>query len=1110
VIAAWLTGLLCCGATMTGCEDEPPTEPGEGLPTLTAPFLLDRHPGAVAAYSLRRLREGYEGPAIRVRRSADDTEQDIGFGENGWVDLEALGTFVGRGAQDMGYVTTWYDQTGGEPLRSPEPGRQPRIVESGAVVVTDGGRPAIAFHDAEDRPQEASTCLTSAEREVPVSSVDLRLALVTRRTGGRGERAYAGVDPRGRPHEGAWYRGHQTYLNGGSARAPLQGQGLVEGILRSVVLRNRGDVAELWQGNSRLTTVTSADDADLMREASYLRVSVGGNESTTQGITGLLPELLVYDSYGEESWPLDYHRDAAAVWGAGPAAWNADALLPQRFEYQVTLYDWLATLTVDDVTLPRPEITWDGSYADVDALADLWVLATAVTTSRVVRGEPQWYVLDAGNGQGIEATGAVRLWHEPGDGYRGNPPRSWANEPAELYRLSVANADGEGNPYHGLRALGLRALVVAAVDLMMYHETLLRENSAGWQDIYGKAFLSWAEAYRFCGGELPPEVARAFEEGMTHFLRRMIDVGPRAVNTNMDMFSLHGAAELYMATEDPAVQRLALQAVKRALFGYPDGALETRHDVFKTGGYDHGVFDPSGFIMEGDQPDVFYGGESIYHLTGALAAVTDRDTGQVPEPWAFLKEVVRRLGVWRVYQYFYEPGTASAGMGGAREAHHYHAGAGLSGRTGAGVPAGQAGVVYKHLTLADHFADLRHLVYGQSHRSRLPGVETMEADIAESLAARSAELQEIHVDTPPEWRWWSPWCKATAYLPPRGWYSRLAALVDAADPSSLPPVARPEHTYSVALGGPPVGDEYWSHKGHDGDRAWGFFLEAQARQGGYGGWYGGKLETFWTETTGVVLLNRHGKTGCDGDTEDSQCWDNLEHRAAHHVWGRDEHGHGFSTLHLRGRDLERPVTFALAETPPRVTVENRFNNPSHADDPTTGLSGEQTGAELEGELSVVNTFEALDDGVRITHALTADGTDLVTELWASVPVFLRLYSPLTPGDQPQADLADTTIEYWDGAAWQPLPEDTSGDGVPELVETERLRLGRDFLLGDGPQYVYLVFDAPQRTRLSTRIYYDPYQTKTGVRTVHIDLHGDPGQPAPLPSTTVSYALRTGL
>jgi hypothetical protein len=45
------------------------------------PLLLDLYPNAAVAYSLRKLRDAYTGPAIRVRRAIDNAEQDFGFND---------------------------------------------------------------------------------------------------------------------------------------------------------------------------------------------------------------------------------------------------------------------------------------------------------------------------------------------------------------------------------------------------------------------------------------------------------------------------------------------------------------------------------------------------------------------------------------------------------------------------------------------------------------------------------------------------------------------------------------------------------------------------------------------------------------------------------------------------------------------------------------------------------------------------------------------------------------------------------------------------------------------------------------------------------------------
>ena len=73
--------------------------------------LLDQLPsGAHSAYALSKLRDAYSGSALRVRRSSDNAETDIGFDANGFLDTSTLQTFQGTAA--FTYLVTWYDQSG--------------------------------------------------------------------------------------------------------------------------------------------------------------------------------------------------------------------------------------------------------------------------------------------------------------------------------------------------------------------------------------------------------------------------------------------------------------------------------------------------------------------------------------------------------------------------------------------------------------------------------------------------------------------------------------------------------------------------------------------------------------------------------------------------------------------------------------------------------------------------------------------------------------------------------------------------------------------------------------------------------------------------------------
>ncbi len=92
------------------------------------------------AYSTRRLRSGYTGASIRVRRDSDNSEMDIGFDSLGNLNTSELSSFA---STNSCFVTIWYDQSGNgrNAVRSVTT-TQPRIVNSGIVELM-GSRPAL-------------------------------------------------------------------------------------------------------------------------------------------------------------------------------------------------------------------------------------------------------------------------------------------------------------------------------------------------------------------------------------------------------------------------------------------------------------------------------------------------------------------------------------------------------------------------------------------------------------------------------------------------------------------------------------------------------------------------------------------------------------------------------------------------------------------------------------------------------------------------------------------------------------------------------------------------------------------------------------------------------
>lgn len=97
---------------------------------------------AYVAFSTRRLSTSYLGNAMQVRRSSDNTTQNIGFTPGGDLDVTALLAFVGAG---NGYVSIWYDQSGnGRNMTQGTAVNQPRIVNSGTLD-TENSKPFIRF-----------------------------------------------------------------------------------------------------------------------------------------------------------------------------------------------------------------------------------------------------------------------------------------------------------------------------------------------------------------------------------------------------------------------------------------------------------------------------------------------------------------------------------------------------------------------------------------------------------------------------------------------------------------------------------------------------------------------------------------------------------------------------------------------------------------------------------------------------------------------------------------------------------------------------------------------------------------------------------------------------
>lgn len=100
--------------------------------------------------------------AVRVRRSSDNAEQDIGFSGDA-LDTASLASFVGS---DSAYVVTFYDQTGnGYHMTQATGSKQPRIVNAG---VYDG---IVRFDGTDDAMSTASVALSQPQMALFIDGV---------------------------------------------------------------------------------------------------------------------------------------------------------------------------------------------------------------------------------------------------------------------------------------------------------------------------------------------------------------------------------------------------------------------------------------------------------------------------------------------------------------------------------------------------------------------------------------------------------------------------------------------------------------------------------------------------------------------------------------------------------------------------------------------------------------------------------------------------------------------------------------------------------------------------------------------------------------------------
>ena len=204
--------------------------------------ILDTYPNAQAAFSLRLLRSLYTNSLIRVRRSSDNAEQDIGFiGAN--LDTTSLTTFC---SGTNGFITTWYDQSGnGNNATQTTAANQPQIVSSGAVLTTNG-KPSALFNGTSSYMSTTGTpfsatdnMLISVSKQTAINGNYRRLFVIGRYDSGR----HMGNNP-----------GSNSMLGIFNGVFSAGGVSLTQNI---TIMYNSGTSGILWQNGGQVNTATA-------------------------------------------------------------------------------------------------------------------------------------------------------------------------------------------------------------------------------------------------------------------------------------------------------------------------------------------------------------------------------------------------------------------------------------------------------------------------------------------------------------------------------------------------------------------------------------------------------------------------------------------------------------------------------------------------------------------------------------------------------------------------------------------------------------------------------------------------------------------------------------
>lgn len=270
-------------------------------PASSGNLILDSIPGALVAYSLRKLDKDYTGNVLTIRKDNGDT-LNVGFSGD-YIDTVAIKNHCGTGAGDSCRVRRWYDQSGngrnlfqGTTIYMPLIGVNGVLMRSNGDVCIDFVSSFLKPEAGEVKTQTSLTYFFALVFDVEITNTMSPLVLHTSiDTVGLNSIAFGPVTGQLTDEREAW-----TRLSGATVYGVGQTANNVAAddyIYTYFAPNTSGGVSKIYKNNSTLTLTTTAagDFGDVAAPRNFGRIGAN-TDLAAAPFNGKLYEIIAYAS----------------------------------------------------------------------------------------------------------------------------------------------------------------------------------------------------------------------------------------------------------------------------------------------------------------------------------------------------------------------------------------------------------------------------------------------------------------------------------------------------------------------------------------------------------------------------------------------------------------------------------------------------------------------------------------------------------------------------------------------------------------------------------------------------------------------------------------------